>query len=463
MADLGIMEVKLRCPGCNTVFDVTLPRGYEWKASIDIPGWGTLPVQNSTPDQPSGGVPAAWYADPLGRHQYRYWDGAAWTHNVADGGQTSVDSVDASPAVDEEIYVRSCSQAAFSEEKEERTFRSDPAFQTVLDPLNSQHYPAAIKAAEDLLPRFADFDLPYNLLGSAYRATDQLQQSRKVFERGLANAKRKAYLLTEMGETLWRLGDVHQAVYYWCQAVHCLSSNPIDYNAYLLLSYVAKGCGLGDIEQRLLGRVDAMQGGQPRLDPATASRLSELVRSRKDHAISRALQDIDARYLQAAGGGVQPGSEVARVLAGHLQRIRTNYPELNTFLSQYFGDADVAKIASAASDKLRLTLSDGEQHSVVLERAEVAYHITTLPVDMGQAREWFGRTAGGYTGFLGGVWDSALPKTTASVWCHVIYGSSAGRTWVHMALCPVQQPAPIDVTVMPIEFLTSEERQAIGL
>jgi hypothetical protein len=99
-----------------------------------------------------------------------------------------------------------------------------------------------------------------------------------------------------MGETLWRLGDVHQTVYYWCQAVQCLSSNPVDYNACLLLRYVAKGCGLGNIEQRLLGGVDAMQGGQPRLDPTTANRLTELVHSRKDHAIGRALQDIDARY-----------------------------------------------------------------------------------------------------------------------------------------------------------------------
>ena len=97
MANLGIMEVKLRCPGCDTVFDVTLPRGHEWKASVDIPGWGTFPVHDSTPDPPSGGVPAAWYADPMGRHQYRYWDGASWTHHVANDGQASIDPLDQQP------------------------------------------------------------------------------------------------------------------------------------------------------------------------------------------------------------------------------------------------------------------------------------------------------------------------------------------------------------------------------
>jgi hypothetical protein len=34
---------------------------------------------------------AAWYADPSGRHQYRYWDGATWTTSVADDGRASVD------------------------------------------------------------------------------------------------------------------------------------------------------------------------------------------------------------------------------------------------------------------------------------------------------------------------------------------------------------------------------------
>lgn len=32
-----------------------------------------------------------WYPDPVGRHQYRYWDGSAWKDDVADGGQASTD------------------------------------------------------------------------------------------------------------------------------------------------------------------------------------------------------------------------------------------------------------------------------------------------------------------------------------------------------------------------------------
>lgn len=35
-----------------------------------------------------------WYPDPHGRHELRYWDGAAWTADVADQGTASVDAVD---------------------------------------------------------------------------------------------------------------------------------------------------------------------------------------------------------------------------------------------------------------------------------------------------------------------------------------------------------------------------------
>ncbi len=37
---------------------------------------------------------AGWNPDPTGRHEYRYWDGGAWTDDVSDNGVTSVDPVD---------------------------------------------------------------------------------------------------------------------------------------------------------------------------------------------------------------------------------------------------------------------------------------------------------------------------------------------------------------------------------
>ena len=40
---------------------------------------------------PSSTAPAAWYADPAGRFELRYWDGKEWTEHVARGGQQFTD------------------------------------------------------------------------------------------------------------------------------------------------------------------------------------------------------------------------------------------------------------------------------------------------------------------------------------------------------------------------------------
>lgn len=36
-----------------------------------------------------------WYSDPTGRHDHRWWDGAAWTAHVADAGIAAQDALDA--------------------------------------------------------------------------------------------------------------------------------------------------------------------------------------------------------------------------------------------------------------------------------------------------------------------------------------------------------------------------------
>jgi uncharacterized RDD family membrane protein YckC len=52
----------------------------------------------TTPPTPAPENPARWAADPLGRHQYRYWDGAQWTEHVSDNGLVGVDPPVREPA-----------------------------------------------------------------------------------------------------------------------------------------------------------------------------------------------------------------------------------------------------------------------------------------------------------------------------------------------------------------------------
>ncbi len=196
-----------------------------------------------------------------------------------------------------EEYVRRCLTGEFLEAPEARTYRSDPAFAAVLTPLNSRQFAAAITAGQALLPRFADFDLLYKWIGAAHRSIQQMPQSREVLLAGLAKARRKSLLLTDLGDTEAQLGNLGGAVYWWSQAIHCLSLNPVECDAYLLLSYVADGLGLADLERLLLERFDSTRAGRVRLDPATAWRLKNLAQSSRTDSVRRVLEGLRFGYF----------------------------------------------------------------------------------------------------------------------------------------------------------------------
>jgi len=42
-------------------------------------------------------VAADWYPDPMGKHEYRYWDGELWTDQVASHGRQSTDAIVGDP------------------------------------------------------------------------------------------------------------------------------------------------------------------------------------------------------------------------------------------------------------------------------------------------------------------------------------------------------------------------------
>lgn len=154
----------------------------------------------------------------------------------------------------------------------------------------------------------------------------------------------------------------------------------------------------------------------------------------------------------------------AHLIDNHLQKLRRNAPGLESFLNEYFGEDAVANLAQMVAEKMRITQSDGQQHSSAFWRQPVFYQSSTLPVEMNQAKDWFVSRFGSYTKFIEGVWNSGqFQGADCSIWCHIICGGTKRQYWVHIAICSVKETAPISAAIMPIEFLTSEERQQLGL
>jgi hypothetical protein len=105
--DLVRFRVFQRLPDGNTAIHVFVAGLYKSKKAptLDQVVAGVLavvPAALVTQEGPQARQvhalpPAEWYPDPAGRHQFRYWGGAAWTDSVADDGVQSIDPMPASP------------------------------------------------------------------------------------------------------------------------------------------------------------------------------------------------------------------------------------------------------------------------------------------------------------------------------------------------------------------------------
>jgi hypothetical protein len=151
------------------------------------------------------------------------------------------------PVADEQ-YVKDCLQQKYYELSETRSY-SDPAFQKVLDQMNSGDNVAACREAEALIVEFSDFASLYYWWGSALQKIGSLDKARQVLRGGLEKAKKKYMLCNCMGEVEWKTRNLDQAVYWWSQGIHCQESlNGSNYGhdvgAYLYLYYVSEGLKL---------------------------------------------------------------------------------------------------------------------------------------------------------------------------------------------------------------------------
>ena len=78
--------VLRKCERCDHDFRAHLAPEELWREPLAEP---VAPV----PPPPVGPPPASWYPDPAGRHELRYWDGAAWSAHVSNHGTVALDSL----------------------------------------------------------------------------------------------------------------------------------------------------------------------------------------------------------------------------------------------------------------------------------------------------------------------------------------------------------------------------------
>jgi hypothetical protein len=70
-----------------------MPGGPQWVAHIERMLSQHTPAAVPLDTAAATAAASGWFADPLGRHELRYWDGATWTEHVADAGAPAIDPI----------------------------------------------------------------------------------------------------------------------------------------------------------------------------------------------------------------------------------------------------------------------------------------------------------------------------------------------------------------------------------
>lgn len=147
----------------------------------------------------------------------------------------------------------------------------------------------------------------------------------------------------------------------------------------------------------------------------------------------------------------------------HLARLNNQSGNMQRFIDQFLTDGVCNQIAAAAVDKMDATLADRKEHSSALIRPPVVYDISTMPIELDRAREWFAMEHGSYTQFVEEMWETFKKFThTCSIFCHVVYGWGKDGGWVHLGVWPMEKTADPETMVIPIECLTEEEKRGFG-
>jgi hypothetical protein len=92
-----LTKKKLKCRICSEYNDVGSAEPYKGPANKKLGKKFDTYTAMYGAEQPDGVMataqesPAGWQPDPLGRYEYRWWDGADWTADVSVGGVASTD------------------------------------------------------------------------------------------------------------------------------------------------------------------------------------------------------------------------------------------------------------------------------------------------------------------------------------------------------------------------------------
>lgn len=162
---------------------------------------------------------------------------------------------------------------------------------------------------------------------------------------------------------------------------------------------------------------------------------------------------------------------VERALRAHVAMVGTQQPWTRAILADVVDATSNGPLLTAITEKLRLSLADGERHSTTLTAGAVLFNVSTNRGDTSVFTREHERI-GGYLSYLMNFYNSPMALSArargADTLVHLLLHGDpgSGRVWVHVGifglLAPGFPPPPLRSALFPTDLLTSSDRLELG-
>ncbi len=376
-------------------------------------------------------------------------------------------------------YIDECFQLPFEEQKEERDWKTLPGLVEIPRLASSGQVEAARAAIEQGLRAYPDLDFLYTWRGYLLGLAGDRDGERRAYEEGLQRCRSKGGLCDHLGMLAFKEEDLLEAVTWWVRScvVQLTTGRMESPQPFLRLATIADGLDLPACSAALMQQADRIQN--VRLNQQGQQETWGLALSQGDDGVKSALillcKHLLREEVEALPGSVETEGQSSAdqrpdaahfvgTFRKHVARMKNESPPLARFIEGVFPPERLEELGAIVEEEMRRTLEDGKEHGLCLTYPPLYLKISTLRGTIPQAGPYFERAYGGYMKCIDRTLnDPMFRESGCPVICHLIYGVAGNEGWVHLALCPVGKPAPIDNVMIPVEFLSAAERRQLGL
>lgn len=155
------------------------------------------------------------------------------------------------------------------------------------------------------------------------------------------------------------------------------------------------------------------------------------------------------------------------LLEAHLSRVENDWPAgyagdwARSFLRRFRTEL-LETVCRLGAGKMDESLADGERHTTEVSQSNTFVSVSTFPCGLEEARRTY--YAGGYFEYLNSMLRISRNDNPACHYVHIQFFCDRHYFWAQFTLFPNKKTlgfAPI--YTQPVDLLTMEERQRIGL